>query len=59
MLIGFDIEVEGWEMPTKGEGYEAGAPSKRAAGVNPSHYGFGVLKPDRELRLKIKKKGSW
>lgn len=59
LLVGFDIEVVGWEMLSKGESYAKGIPSDRAASVNPSHYGFGVLKPDRDLRIKIKKKGSW
>ena len=56
MLTGFDIEVVGWEHHTGSWDHKAGKQSMRPAQSEQSHVGFGVLSPDRDLRVRMKRK---
>ena len=64
VLAGFDIEVEGWEKHQKGWDEPINGRSKtssratRAAQPDASYAGGGVLPPDRDLRVRMKRK-AW
>jgi hypothetical protein len=51
-LVGFDIDVLCWVNSD-------GSRSERPAGPVQAKYGFGIMAPDRDLQVRMTRKGCW